>query len=82
MLILRKLPTGDRLYSMAQGLGVSLAELGDAHGNTSEPELQRRVLDASRARRDSWLWLFALVSAIAAAVSALAAWSIARAHCG
>jgi hypothetical protein len=39
-----------------------------------ESELQRRVLMAREYRRHAWLWLLALVSAIASRMSAGAAW--------
>lgn len=69
------LPQGEELKKRAQELGVSMNELHDTWGNMSEPELQRRVLDAERARRESSLWVIALVSAIASVLSALAAWA-------
>jgi hypothetical protein len=71
---MKKVLRGDELYKKAQELGVSLQELGHADGTDSEPELQRRVLEAERARRESRLWVIALISAIASAFSALAAW--------
>jgi hypothetical protein len=61
MLSPRKVPTGQALTRKAQRLGVSL---NDQKGIPSEPELQRRVLDAARARRESWLWVVALIAAV------------------
>lgn len=74
MLFKRKILKGDNLYHRAEELGVSLIELGYADGTESEPELQRRVLEAERALRENRLWIIALISAIASVISALAAW--------
>lgn len=54
---------------------MSSQELYDTQGHMSEPELQRRVLDAERSLREARLWIIALVSAIASVVSAIAAWT-------
>jgi hypothetical protein len=64
---------GDELRARAEELGVSMGRLYDSDGHISEPELQRRVLEAERANRESRLWLIALISAIASVVSAIAA---------
>jgi hypothetical protein len=82
MLFPRKLPTGEDLTRGAQGLGVSLDALFSESGTRSEPELQCRVLEASRTRHDSWLWILALLSARASVASADGAWyAIARRTC-
>jgi len=81
---------GKDLQERAQELGVSLALMLEerlaelaagrpSYGKTTldiggEPELQRRVREAERARRDRNFWIVALISSIASACSALAAW--------
>jgi hypothetical protein len=71
---MRKLPRGEKLRKCAEKLGVSQDELGTESGLTSEPILQKRVIEALRSRREHTLWLIALISAIASVFSALAAW--------
>jgi hypothetical protein len=73
VLFLRRLPTSDRLVERARRLGVPLDGLHDSRGVLAEAELQRRVLEASRGRRESWLWLLAVLSARGAIGSATAA---------
>ena len=58
---MKKLPTGDKLY-LATNAGDDMAEF------------QRRVIEAQRHARDSKLWIVALISSVASAFSALAAW--------
>ncbi len=73
----RKLPQGRELELLAEEMGVSRFDAWvEKHGQTGldESELQKRVLEAMRARRESWLWLFAFLSALASLASALAAW--------
>lgn len=71
----RKLLRGAELEARAEELGVSMHETIDGrHGVLKEPELQRRVMEAERSTRENRLWLVALVSAIASAVSAAGAW--------
>ncbi len=70
----KKLLQGEELVKRATELGVSLGNLSN-----SEPELQRRVIEAERHRRDASLWTLALVSAVASMLSAAAAW-LAVAH--
>jgi hypothetical protein len=68
---------GKELEKRAEELGVSLDETWDVGGERpilKEPELQRRVREAERARRDRNFWIVALVSSIASACSAVAAW--------
>jgi len=69
----KNLLQGDELTKRAEELGVSLIELHDVHGVRSEPELQRRVIEAERAERESRLWLIAVISSVASVISALAA---------
>ena len=70
---------GEELESRAQALGVDVE--GDPRPQSSsgraprapDHELQRRVAEAERSIRESKLWLLALISAIASALSAAAA---------
>lgn len=80
----RPLPQGRTLEAIAAELGVSRAgsvvqKTGVTGPETfeslsDEAELQRRVMEAIRARLDSWLWLIAFISALASFASAVAAW--------
>jgi hypothetical protein len=58
--VFRRLPdSGADLEALAQRLGVSLFNTWvTKNGKTGldTAEVQRRILDAIRARRDSWLW--------------------------
>ena len=58
----------------AKQIGVSFYKIYDGDTNLKEAELNARILEHERATRDSRLWIVALVSAIASALSALAAW--------
>ncbi|WP_152909278.1 hypothetical protein [Mariprofundus ferrooxydans] len=69
----KSLLQGNELTKRAEELGVSLIELYDVHGVRSEPELQRRVIEAERAERESRLWLIAVISSVASVFSAIAA---------
>lgn len=73
--------TGEALIKRAQELGVN-ARTGETYNVSGqgtqfhlapEHEIQRRVLDAERHIREHRLWLIALISAIASAVSAAVA---------
>jgi hypothetical protein len=66
-----KLKTGEPLIKEAEGLGVSLSEIG---GPINYAELQKRVMEAKRFQRESRVWMIALASAVASIVSAMAAW--------
>lgn len=71
-----KIKRGEELRKYAEQLGVSDHALYDAHSGTmDEPELQRRVMEAERHKRDASLWLIALISTISSVISALAAWT-------
>jgi hypothetical protein len=59
---------------MAIRLGVSTGELANTRGIESEPELQRRVLAAMQDRRQSWLWIVAVLAMLGSIASAAAAW--------
>jgi hypothetical protein len=75
-----KLLEGKQLEERARQLGVDIQ--GDlifqsSSGRSpraSDYELQRRVMEAERAKREHLLWVVALVSAIASLMSAIAAW--------
>lgn len=74
---MRKLPTGEELKRQCRKLGVDITEVRYQSGHrieTGDDELQRRLIEAKRSRREQWLWIVALVSAIASALSAAAAW--------
>lgn len=73
-LLKKEIPKGEELRRKALRLGVSTNELASSTGRISEPELQRRVVEAERAIRESRLWILALISAIASVFSAIAAW--------
>ena len=75
-----KMLTGEKLEKRANQLGVSLNNLYSSNGLADEPELQRRVIEAERHRRDGCLWLIALISALASAASAVAAWVAVARH--
>jgi len=79
----RALPTDAReLELLAQELGVSLFETaagGAGITATNTYEVQKRIMEALRYRRESWTWLFAFIAALASFASALAAW-IAAGH--
>lgn len=74
---MRRLKKGQELRNRAMELGVSLEQLPHREPPITvlnEPEIQRRVMEAERHRRDSSLWLLALISAVASVISAIAAW--------
>ena len=62
------------LRQLAVKLGCSLSSTYTSDGKHIEEELIRRIQEAARSIRESRLWLIALASAIASALSALAAW--------
>ena len=74
-----RLPTGEALVRRARKLGVDV--LGDlpARGFSGERqrapdyELQGRVIEAERARREGNLWVLAVLSTVLALLSAIAA---------
>jgi len=73
-----KLPSEEharRLRELAQELGCSLASTYGGDGSKHlEDEVVRRIQEAARSHRDALLWILVLVSAVAAVLSALAAW--------
>ncbi len=62
------------LRELAMNLGCSLSSSYTSDGKHIEEEVIRRIQEAARSIRESRLWLIALASAIASALSALAAW--------
>lgn len=66
---------GQDLLDRAEELGVSRRELSGGNVYDGEPELQRRVIEAERHKRESRIWWIALVSAVASVISAAAAWT-------
>lgn len=66
------------LRKLAQDLGCNLNSTYTTtqSGNDKhlEEEVVRRIQEAARFKRESSLWLIALISAIASVISALAAW--------
>ena len=75
-----KLPEGDQLEQLARKLGVDI--LGDPRAQSSsgrapratDYELQRRVIEAERAIRESRMWIVAVIAMIVSVVSAAGAW--------
>ena len=74
-----KLSQGKELEKRCIELGVNIEgppRTQSSSGNSpraSDFELQRRLLEAERSARESRLWLLALISAIASALSAAVA---------
>ena len=77
---MKRLLQGEDLKRRAKELGVDTTappfpkSVSGGARQVDDAELQRRVLDAERSIRESKLWLIALISAIAALLSAAAAW--------
>lgn len=74
------LATNDRdnrdvsLRTLANKLGCSISSTYTSDGKHLEEEVIRRIHEAARSIRESRVWWIALISAIASALSALAAW--------
>lgn len=62
------------LRSLANELGCSLSSTYTSDGKHLEDEIIARIQEAARSIRESRLWWIAFASAIASALSALAAW--------
>ena len=63
------------LRKLARELGCSLSSTYDGNMDKHlEEEIIRRIQEAARSIRESRLWWIALISSIASAISALAAW--------
>jgi hypothetical protein len=75
---MKKLLTGQDLEKRCLVLGIdtkgTLPHTGQRGENkATDADLQRRLIEAERANRESKLWWFALVSALASVLSAVAA---------
>lgn len=78
-----KLLSGDALLERARELGVitdsdqpvNIPGQGTVLLRAADYEVQRRVIEAERHRREHRLWIVALLSAIASVISAVAAWT-------
>ena len=81
---MRKLPQGEELISLCKKKGISVGSVSFVDHfsgakklrvitQETEDDLQRRLLEFKRARREARLWIFALVSAIASILSAATA---------
>ena len=74
-----KLLTGERLEQRARQLGIDIegdlitTSASGRHRRAPDYELQRRIIEAERSRRESQLWLMALISALASVASAVVA---------
>ena len=74
-----KLLKGEQLEERALELGVDIQgspitqSVSGKQIKADDHELQKRVIEAERSRRESKLWLIALISAIASVVSAATA---------
>lgn len=77
---MKKMPEGEALEQRCRELGVDIegdlifASSSGRHSRASDYELQRRLIDVKRSIRESRLWVVAVISAIASALSAGAAW--------
>jgi hypothetical protein len=66
-----------KLRTLAKDLSCSLSSTY-ADGKHMEEELIRRIHEAARSHRESYLWFIAFISAIASVFSAIAAWFAVR----
>lgn len=80
----KRILTGHELVERAEQLGISIyREDANVPIGTkpimapvvSEFEIQRRVMEAERHLREQRLWIVAVISAVFAIVSAIAAWA-------
>jgi post-segregation antitoxin (ccd killing protein) len=76
-----KLLSENQLEERARKLGVDISGDSRTQSSTGQApratdfELQRRVIEAERATRESRLWIIAVIAAIASVVSAAGAWT-------
>ena len=66
--------TGQELMREAKKLGVATDGIREKNGSLREGALQQRVRNAKNTRYAQLGWLLALLSAVAATLSAVAAW--------
>jgi len=79
----KRLLQGEALLKRAEELGVSQHGLcTEKLGNINEALLQERVIEAEKSQREHRLWLIALISSVASAFSAIAAWVAVFSRCG
>lgn len=77
---MKKLLQGKELEKRAKELGIECSGLetrmrdSGEHVKVYEFELQRKIMETERSIREHRLWIVALFSAIASAISAGAAW--------
>lgn len=62
------------LRSLAQELGCTLSSTYYESGKHLTEEVIRRIQEAARTYRESYLWLIAVIAAFASLASAIAAW--------
>lgn len=68
--------TGKPLFDYAKQLGVPYEDTRTANPQyLDEEEIRRRIFNVERSKREHRLWVVALGSAIASAISAAAAWT-------
>ena len=76
---MKKLLEGEPLEKLAKVLGVDtkggpITQSVSGHfKRADDAELQRRVIEAERAIRESRLWMLAVISAVASVISAITA---------
>jgi hypothetical protein len=79
-----RLPTdGAALERLADRFSVSPMGTAVTGGGTTGVDtalLQQRIRDAIRSQREAWLWIVAVLAAIACVVSASAAWTATLRH--
>ncbi|TAJ80368.1 hypothetical protein EPO44_18585 [bacterium] len=68
-----RLLAGEQVRKRAEELGIPTTD--PYRGELTADELRNKIRDAERSERERWLWLIALLSAIASIVSAAAAWT-------
>lgn len=66
--------TAKEKLEYAKTHGVLLKELYSANGMLSEPELDKKISEVERVKREKLLRTIAVISAFAAVISAIAAW--------
>ncbi len=82
---MNNLPEGDELEKECKREGIDISGERVARSTSgripraTDYELQQRLIEARRSKRESWLWLLAVISAIASMLSAAAAWFAAKA---
>ena len=66
--------SGQPLVERARKARVYIDDVLRGEAGLVEPEIRRRIAEAERSTREHRLWIYALVSAIAAVIAAVAAW--------